>query len=92
MLQVVLDPCRDHPEDGTDRPHGHDRDPLRRQRQDERRDGLVGPGKGDDREGGGPHAISIGSVTSGAASARRAAQKWNGIAPKRIATATANPT
>ena len=39
----------------------------------------------------GPQAMSIGSVTSGAASARRAAQKWNGIAPNRIATATANP-
>ena len=40
----------------------------------------------------GPQAMSIGRVISGAASARRAAQKWNGIAPNRIATATANPT
>src|SRR4029079_16824748 len=39
----------------------------------------------------GPQAMSIGSVTSGAASARRAAQKWNGIAPNPIATAAAKP-
>ena len=39
----------------------------------------------------GPQAISVGSVTSGAASASLAAQKWNGIAPNRIATAAANP-
>src|SRR4029079_12348723 len=40
----------------------------------------------------GPQAMSIGSVTSGAASARRAAQKWNGIAASGIATAAAKPT
>ena len=37
----------------------------------------------------GPHAIRSGRATPGAASATRAAQRWNGIAPNRIATAIA---
>ena len=34
-------------------------------------------------------AVRIGSAVSGTTSVRRAAHRWNGIAPKRIATATA---
>ena len=37
----------------------------------------------------GPQAMRSGSATSGAASATRAAQRWNGMAPKRIAMPTA---
>ena len=38
----------------------------------------------------GARAVRTGSAVSGAASARRATHRWKGIAPKRIATATAN--
>ena len=38
----------------------------------------------------GAHAVTSGSVDSGTVSVSRAAQAWNGIAPKRIATAMAN--
>ena len=37
-----------------------------------------------------PARSAIGSAVSGTTSVRRAAQRWNGIAPKRIATAIAN--
>ena len=37
----------------------------------------------------GANAVRTGSAVSGTTSVRRAAQRWNGIAPKRIATATA---
>src|SRR5439155_18763836 len=38
----------------------------------------------------GPQTMRSGRATPGAASATRAAQRWNGIAPNRIATAVAN--
>ncbi len=37
----------------------------------------------------GASAVRIGWEVSGTTSVRRAAQRWNGMAPKRIATATA---
>jgi hypothetical protein len=37
----------------------------------------------------GASAMSVGSDVSGTTSVSRAAQRWNGIAPNRIATATA---
>ncbi len=38
----------------------------------------------------GASAVRIGNDVSGTTSLRRAAQRWKGIAPNRIATATAN--
>ncbi len=37
----------------------------------------------------GASAVSTGSDVSGTTSVRRAAHRWNGISPKRIATAIA---
>src|SRR5256885_6607880 len=39
----------------------------------------------------GLHAVTSGSPTSGATSATRAAQTWNGMAPNRTATAAVKP-
>ncbi len=38
----------------------------------------------------GPQAVTIGRAASGTVSVSRAAQMWNGMAPKRMATARAN--
>ena len=38
----------------------------------------------------GASAVRIGRAVSGTTSVRRAAQRWNGISPNRIATAKAN--
>ena len=91
MLEVVLDPGGDDPEDDADRA---DRDDSARSAVSGRTSGATdwsAQARATTANAAGPQAMSIGSVTSGAASASRAAQKWNGIAPNRIATATAKP-
>ncbi len=51
---------------------------------------AVGPGQGHDRQRRRRHRRHQRQAVSGTASVRRAAHGWNGIAPNRIATASAN--
>ena len=93
VLEVLLDPRRDRPEHDAGDADGED---------DERARSAAGRSTGatgamdpstqarpTTARAAGPQAMRSGSATSGAASATRAAQRWNGIAPKRIAMPTA---